>query len=214
MEHRSPVDHLHPEPLMDQPMMRPAQQNQVGHRGGSSVGPVLDVVCITPSMRTVAARESATAVPDHHGSAQGSRHHGGAAPHLERLRPSDGDDPGDGGIAGPPPGGLRGDGACRRAHTGSRSALREMPAQAWWAAQHRKRREVQRHHHPPARPASLRVLRDPHQACLVPRSAARRHSRPKEEWDRGGVTPVATRSPEPASKAHGNRSTTRLVSWL
>jgi hypothetical protein len=97
---------------MDQPMMRPAQQNQVGQRGGSSVGPVLDVVNITPPMRAVAARESATAVPDHHGPAQGSRYHGSAAPHLQRLRPSDGDDPGDGGVTGPPPGGPGGEGAC------------------------------------------------------------------------------------------------------
>jgi hypothetical protein len=40
---------------MDQSMMQPAQKDQVGERGRSSVGPVSNVVGIAPYLRTVAA---------------------------------------------------------------------------------------------------------------------------------------------------------------
>jgi len=106
------LEHLHPESLMDQPMMRPAQKDKAGERGWSSVGPVSNVVGFAPPVRTVAPREPAAAIPDYHRPAHGSRHHGSAAAHFERLGSSNGDDPGDRGIAGPPPGGLGGDGAC------------------------------------------------------------------------------------------------------
>jgi len=87
-------------------MVWPAQQDQVRERGRPPIGPMHDVMRIAPSVGTVAAREPAMPVPDRHGPAQSSGHHGGPPADVERLGPSPGDDPAHQGVAGPPPGGL------------------------------------------------------------------------------------------------------------
>ncbi len=70
---------------MDEPVVGPAQEDEVGERGFSPVGLVADVVGISPSGGAVAPREPAAPIPDHHRPPQGSGHHGGPPSHLEGL---------------------------------------------------------------------------------------------------------------------------------
>jgi hypothetical protein len=56
---------------MDRPMMRPAQQGQVGQVGGAAVEPVEQMMGLAPGQRPGAAGEDTAAVADGQGGAVG-----------------------------------------------------------------------------------------------------------------------------------------------
>src|SRR6266550_4887265 len=55
--------------LVHQPVVAPAQEQQVLERRRTAIGPVDNVVGVAPGMWTVAAGEAAPAIPGDHGSA-------------------------------------------------------------------------------------------------------------------------------------------------
>jgi hypothetical protein len=77
------------------------------------MGPVHDVMGVTPALRAVTAGEATVAIPDHHGTADPRRDHLCAPTDVERLGAPPRDDPAHGCVTGQTPGGLRRD----RAHT-------------------------------------------------------------------------------------------------
>jgi hypothetical protein len=74
-----------PAPLMDRPMMRPAQQRQVGQVGGAAVQPMGEVVGFAPARGSVTAREHTAAVADGQGGALGGLDDPAGPPDLQRL---------------------------------------------------------------------------------------------------------------------------------
>jgi hypothetical protein len=70
---------------MDQPVVWPAEQDEVAEGGLAPVCPVPDVVRIAPARRAAAAGEPAAAIADGDSSPQGRRHHLAGPPDVERL---------------------------------------------------------------------------------------------------------------------------------
>jgi hypothetical protein len=60
-----------PAAVMDGPMVRSAQEQQVGQVGGAAIQPVPQMMSLTPGQRAVAAREDTAAVADGQGGSLG-----------------------------------------------------------------------------------------------------------------------------------------------
>jgi hypothetical protein len=60
-----------------------AEQDQAGESGRSAIGPVHQVVGVGPARWPVAGRETATAIPQHQGAADGGWHNPGGAADVE-----------------------------------------------------------------------------------------------------------------------------------
>ena len=74
-----------PAALMDRPMMRPAQQDQVGQVGRATIQPMPQMMGVTPGQRPITTREDTTPVPHRQGGALGRLHHPGAAADVQGL---------------------------------------------------------------------------------------------------------------------------------
>ena len=92
-----------PASVVHHPVVAAAQQEEVRYRGGSPIGPVLDVVSVAPRRWAIAAREPAPTVPDHHSAPHRGRHHRGAPSNVQGFGSPRRDHPGDRGIARDPP---------------------------------------------------------------------------------------------------------------
>jgi hypothetical protein len=92
--------------------MPPAEQQQVGDRGRSAVGPVANVMRVTPGVRSIAAGEPAVSVPNDQGAAHRRRHDWGAPADVQWFGPPGQHDAHHRGIAGDAAGRLDAD----RAH--------------------------------------------------------------------------------------------------
>ena len=88
---------------MDEPVVTPAQEHEVGQRGHASAGPVDDVMCVAPRRRPVARGEATMPVAHDHRPAHRAGDHRGAPADVQRLRPTPGDHPADRGVARQPP---------------------------------------------------------------------------------------------------------------
>src|SRR5215475_3034874 len=100
-----------PSSFVDGAVVGPAEQGQVVQVGKAAVGPVGEVVGVGPGGWAVAAGEDAAAVAHDQCGAQRGWDGAGAPADVQRLAGAVGDDPGDPGVAGDPPGGFPGDGA-------------------------------------------------------------------------------------------------------
>jgi hypothetical protein len=71
---------------VDETMVRATEEQEVLKRRRATVGPVDDVMRVAPGMRSVTAREPATAVTDDHGTADSGGDDRCAPADVERLR--------------------------------------------------------------------------------------------------------------------------------
>ena len=74
-----------PAALMDRPMMGPAHQDQIGQVGRATMGPVAEMMGLTPARGPLAARDRTAAVADHQGGPLGSGHDPAGPAHRQRL---------------------------------------------------------------------------------------------------------------------------------
>ncbi len=95
--------------LVNEAVVAATQENQIGEARWATIDPMLDVVSVTPAHWPVTAFESATAVSQVEGPAQGRGDGSGAATHIKGFGFTLGDDAADAGIAGDPAGGFGGD---------------------------------------------------------------------------------------------------------
>ena len=82
------VDEPKRERVMDEPVMRPAQEHEVGELGLSAVGPVPHVMRVAPGRGPAAARKPAAAIAHDHGAPKRRRDHRSSAADIQGLRPT------------------------------------------------------------------------------------------------------------------------------
>ena len=95
--------------LVDQGVMASAEQDQVGQRRRSPVGPMDHVMSVTPAPRCPTTPNHTPMITNRERHPHGGGHHPGATTDIENLRVGPDDDPGDPGVAGQLPGLGRGD---------------------------------------------------------------------------------------------------------
>ena len=74
-----------PAPLMDRPVMGPAQQGQIGQVGGAAMQPMPHMVGVAPGQGSGAVGEHTAAVTHRQGGALGGLDHSGGPADLQRL---------------------------------------------------------------------------------------------------------------------------------
>src|SRR5437899_12055079 len=86
-EHGVPVgsDGDGPAAVMDDAVMVTAEQHQIGHCGGSAVGPVSHMMGLTPAWRPITVWEGAAAVSGYQGPTHCRRHAVGGSADVQRL---------------------------------------------------------------------------------------------------------------------------------
>jgi hypothetical protein len=74
-----------PTPLMDRPMMSPTHQGQILKVGGAAIGPVDQMMALTPGQGPLAVGDHTAAVADGQGAALGRGDDPAGAPHVQGL---------------------------------------------------------------------------------------------------------------------------------
>jgi hypothetical protein len=74
-----------PTPLMDRPMMGPAQQGQISQIGRTTVEPVPKMMSLTPGQRPLTAREHTATVTNSQGGPLGGLDDAAGPADLQRL---------------------------------------------------------------------------------------------------------------------------------
>jgi hypothetical protein len=90
-----------PAALMDRPMMRPAQQGQIGQVGRATIGPVPQMMGVAPGQRPITAWEDTAPVADGQGGPLGWGHDPGGSADLQGLTGRAPQDRGEMGGGGP-----------------------------------------------------------------------------------------------------------------